>query len=216
MKAFDISLYGIIDPEHCGDRNYRELAQIAADNGVTLLQYRSKTKDTRSMMIDVAAILDALDGTDVPLIVNDRVDIAMATGAAGVHLGLTDMAADDARRLMGNDAIIGVSVKTIEDAEATPVDLIDYAFIGGVHQTSSKDNPPPIGVPGWQERAAILRHARPDLPLGAIAGFNADNIAEIIEAGAEGIAMISHLFEANDVAAACRTVRNRIEKARGE
>ncbi len=215
MKSFDISLYGIIDPEHCLDRNYRELVQTAVDNGVTLIQYRDKVNDTRTMIIDVGAIMDALEGTDVPVIVNDRVDVAMAAGAAGVHLGQSDMAAEDARRLMGEEAIIGVSVKTLEDAETAPVQIVDYAFVGGVHATTSKDNPTAIGVEGWKQRAESLRRERPGLPAGAIAGFNVKNVGEIIKAGADGVAMISALFEADDVGKVCRDVRNAIEKARG-
>jgi thiamine-phosphate pyrophosphorylase len=215
MKSFDISLYGIIDPEHCLDRNYRELVQTAVDNGVTLIQYRDKVNDTRTMIIDVGTIMDALEGTNVPVIVNDRVDVAMATGAVGVHLGQSDMAAEDARRLMGKDAIIGISVKTVEDAETAPVQIVDYAFVGGVHATTSKDNPSAIGVEGWEKRAEILRRERPDLPVGAIAGLTVKNVGEIIDAGADGVAMISALFEAEDVSKACREVRNAIEKARG-
>ena len=110
MTAVDLSLYGLIDPEHCAGRNPAELARIAARNGVTLLQYRDKRNGVREMVEIARAMRAALEGTDIPLLVNDRVDVALAAGADGVHIGQEDMRAEDARRLLGLDAIIGLSV----------------------------------------------------------------------------------------------------------
>lgn len=210
MNPVDISLYGILDPEHCNGRDLAELAVIAVDNGVTILQYRDKVNEARHQIGAVCEILEAISHTDVPLVVNDRVDIALAAGAAGVHLGQSDMAVEDARAIMGSRAIIGLSIKTLGDAHSAPVKKLDYAFIGGVHDTVSKVNPTAIGITGWQERAAILRLMAPKMPLGAIAGFTVDNTAEIIEAGADGIAIISALFKADDVGARARAFRQAI------
>lgn len=214
MNPVDISLYGILDPEHSNGRDLAELAIIAAEHGVTILQYRDKINDTREMVGAVTEIIEAISHTDVPVIVNDRVDIAMASGAHGVHLGQSDMAPEDARALLGPDAVIGISIKTLDDATNAPVELVDYAFIGGVHETKSKVNPTAIGTAGWQERAKIINDAMPDLPLGAIAGFTTENTAEMIAAGAHGIAIISALFKAQDVAATAVEFRAIIEDAK--
>lgn len=214
MNPVDISLYGILDPEHCNGRDLAELAAISVDHGVTLLQYRDKVNDTRHMVEAVCEIMDAVSHTDVCVIVNDRVDVVLAAGAAGVHLGQSDMAVEDARKILGSDSVIGLSIKTLADAESAPLELLDYVFVGGVHDTSSKDNPAAIGIAGWQQRAGVLRLMIPDIPVGAIAGFTPENSGEIIAAGADGIAVISALFEADDVAAAAVDFRENIEAAR--
>lgn len=216
MKNFDITLYGILDPEHCLDRDLADLAEMAANNGATILQYRDKINETRHMVAAVTSILDAVSHTDVKVIVNDRVDVALAAGAHGVHLGPADMDAGRARRIAGSDLIIGVSVKTLEGAESVPDDLVDYAFIGGVHPTTSKDNKGAMGVDGWIERAKLVRENSPGLPVGAIAGITLDNAAEIIRAGADGIAVISGIFKQEDVAGTTRRFRELIEEARDE
>lgn len=212
--AFDICLYGIVDPEHCAGRGPAELAGIAAENGITLLQYRDKISDTRKMVETVHDIKTVLEGTSVKLLINDRVDVALASNADGVHLGQSDMDCRDARALfdqMMPSAIIGASIKTEADIERTPLEAIDYAFIGGVHATTSKDNPTAIGVKGWEKLAAILREKEPALPIGAVAGFNLDNVAEIFLSGADGVAMISALFEADNVAERVKAMREKID-----
>lgn len=213
MTRADISLYAILDPEHCLGRDLAELAATAARNGVSILQYRDKSGDVRAMIANARAIRDALSGSGIPFVINDRVDVALACGADGVHLGQSDMAPADARELLGSEAIIGLSVKTIDDANLLPGELIDHAFIGGVHETVSKDNPAAIGLDGWRERAGIIRRRFPDMSIGAIAGFNAANAAPVIEAGADGIACISSIFRAGDVAAACLELREVVDQA---
>lgn len=200
MNRVDISLYAILDPEHTLDRDLGDLALLACENGTSLLQYRDKLNDTKAMIANVRHIQNAIKPTGVKLLINDRVDVALVTNADGVHLGQSDMPIKDARTLLGPNALIGLSIKTLNHANSAPVDLLDYAFIGGVHPTNSKDNKTHIGVSGWQERAAILRAINPAMPLGAIAGFTLQNTAEIIKAGADGIAVISALFKADNVA----------------
>src|SRR5262249_59303274 len=99
---------------------------------------------------------------NVPLVINDRIDVALAAGADGAHVGQDDMAVEDARRLLGADAIIGLSVKTVEQAEAAPLELIDYAGIGGGFATTSKDNPgPPIGPAGLARSVDVVPRPPP-------------------------------------------------------
>ena len=109
----------------------------------------------------------------MPLLINDRVDVALAAGADGVHVGWDDMPVADARRLLGREAIIGLSIKTRAQIEAAPLDLLDYVCIGGVFETSSKDNKePPVRPEGFAALAAHLRSRAPNMPVGAIAGID--------------------------------------------
>ena len=202
MNPVNISLYGIIDPERCLGRPLDELARVSAENGVTLIQYRDKKNDIRTMIRNAVAIRDALSGMGVPFIINDRVDVALACEADGVHLGQQDMPVETARKLLGKNKVIGLSIKTVEEAQACPVTLIDYAFVGGVFVTQSKNNPAAIGIDGWIERANIIKNLEPDMPVGAIAGIDAENAAILVDAGCDGIAAISSIYMAGDVAGA--------------
>jgi thiamine-phosphate pyrophosphorylase len=215
VNRCDISLYGILDPERSRGRSLAELARLSVAGGVSLLQLRDKHGATRDMVETARAIKVAIRGMGVPLLVNDRVDVAMAAGADGVHLGQEDMAAEDARRLLGQDAIIGLTIKTIADVEAAPVSLIDYACIGGVFDTRSKANPHAIGIGGWQACAGLMRIRAPGLPIGAIAGIDETNAADVMRAGADGVAIISALYMADDVAAAASRLSRIVREARG-
>src|SRR5207302_4537329 len=125
----------------------------------------------------------------VPLIINDRVDVALAAGADGVHVGPDDMPPEEARRLLGSNALIGLSIKTIDQARAAPLDLLDYVGIGGVYATASKDNPQaPIGADGLRTLVDVIHARAPGMPIAAIAGIDETNAAEVIAAGADGIA----------------------------
>jgi thiamine-phosphate pyrophosphorylase len=210
----DLRLYALVDPERTGGRDLADLARLVAQGGATLVQLRDKRSDTRSMVECARAIKAALAPFDVPLLINDRIDVALAAGADGAHVGQDDMAVADARRLLGRDAILGLSVKTGAQAEAAPVELLDYVGIGGVFATSSKDNPdPPIGPAGLARIAAIFRRRVPDFPLCGIAGIDATNAADAIAAGADGVAVISALSLARDSQAAARALRAAVDAA---
>jgi len=211
MKV-DLRLYAILDPERTHGRDLAELARAAAAGGATLLQYRDKYADTRDLVARARAIKAALAGTGVPLLVNDRVDVALAAGADGVHVGQNDMHADDARRLLGPQAIIGITLKKPEHVAELAALPVDYGCIGGVFATASKDNPdPPVGLSGLAHLASNARTTRPGLPVGAIAGIDASNAAAVIGAGADGIAVISAIFMAQDVKAATRNLRGIVD-----
>jgi thiamine-phosphate pyrophosphorylase len=210
----DLRLYALIDPEHAGGRDLAELARLVAQGGATLVQLRDKRSDTRPMIERARAIKAALAPFGIPLLVNDRVDVALASGADGVHVGQDDMAVEDARRLLGPHAIIGLSIKTVAQAEAAPLGLLDYVGVGGVFATSSKDNPnPPIGPAGLARIASVLRRRAPAFPLCGIAGIDAGNAGEAIAAGADGVAVISALSLNADPQAAARALRNVVDAA---
>jgi thiamine-phosphate pyrophosphorylase len=212
----DIRLYGLLDPERAGGRSLWVLAQSLAEGGATLVQLRDKRASTRSLVGQAKDLQAVLAPYAIPLIVNDRVDVALAAGADGVHVGQDDMEANDARRLLGPRAIIGLSVKSLAQAEAAPIEVLDYICIGGVFATSSKDNPdPPIGLAGFRTILARIRARAPGLPVGAIAGIDESNAAEVIATGADGIAVISALALAPDVGKAARTLRSIVDHGVG-
>lgn len=214
MNKVDVSLYGIVDPNRSKGRSLAELAKLSAENGATLIQYRDKQNDIRTMIDNAKRIKQSLKETGVPFIVNDRVDVALASGADGIHLGQEDMMADDARRILGDKAIIGLSIKTNEQAENAPIEFLDYAFVGGVFETQSKDNKTSVGIHGWIEIANILKNRCPEMPVGAIAGIDETNIGSLFQAGCDGVAMISALYMADDVALATRRLVNIIHEVR--
>jgi thiamine-phosphate pyrophosphorylase len=210
----DLRLYALVDPEHAGGRELAELSRLVAQGGATLVQLRDKRSDTRPMVQLARAIKAALAPFRIPLLVNDRVDVALASGADGVHVGQQDMAVEDARRLLGPRAIIGLSIKTVAQAEAAPLDLLDYVGVGGVFATSSKDNPnPPIGPAGLARIAEVFRRRAPGFPLCGIAGIDAGNAGEAIAAGADGVAVISALSLQADPQAAAHALRGVVDVA---
>ena len=201
----DLSLYALLDPAVAGGRPLAELARLIAGHA-TLVQLRDKHVSTRAMVEEARRLRAVLE--PVPFVVNDRVDVALAAEADGVHLGQDDMTAAEARLLLGKTAIIGLSVKTVAQAREAPLELIDYVAIGGVYATTSKDNTAaPIGIAGLREVVGALRMREPDFPICAIAGITAANAAEVIAAGADGVAVISALSRAPDPRQAARELR---------
>lgn len=216
MTKIDYRLNAIVDASLSDVAPLAELAALAAHEGATIIQYRNKTASTRQMIEQARAIVEALKGTGVPLVINDRVDVAMATGADGVHLGANDMDADTARRLLGPDAIIGLTVKSMADARHVAQAPADYACIGGVFETTSKVNPDtPVGLAGLRQIRTYLRNERSDLPVGAIAGITLERVPDVIAAGADGVALISALFRTDDIATTAKAFRNAVDDAIG-
>jgi thiamine-phosphate pyrophosphorylase len=215
----DVRLNAIVDPERADGRSLDEIARLAVAGGATLIQLRDKHRSTRRMIEDACAIKAAIAGSGVPLVINDRVDVALAAKADGVHVGQDDMRVEDARRLLGNNAIIGLSIKSVALANAAPIDLLDYVGVGGVYATTSKDNPnPPIGVAGLGAIVAAFRARKRGLPICGIAGIDEGNAAPVIAAGADGVAVISALSMRPDPQAAARELRGIVDaalKARG-
>jgi thiamine-phosphate pyrophosphorylase len=212
--ALDLRLYGVLDPARTRGRDPVALAADAAKGGITLLQLRDKTSGTRDLVALARAVRDALAAYTVPLLVNDRVDVALAAGAHGVHVGLTDMAPEDARRLLGPAAILGITVHHAHEAAAVPPGLADYAGLGPVYATASKDpGDPPLGPDGLARLIHGVHAHHPDLPVCGIAGIDHQNAAAVIEAGAAGVAVISDIFMAGDVEAAARRLRAAVDTA---
>lgn len=212
--ALDLRLYGVLDPTRTRGRDPAALAAEAAAGGVTLLQLRDKGSGTRDLVGLARVVRAALEPHAVPLLINDRVDVALAASAQGVHVGLTDMTPDDARRLLGPDAMLGITVHHAREAAAVPPGLADYAGLGPVFTTSSKDpGDPPLGPDGLARLIGGVRAHHTDLPVCGIAGIDRTNAAAVIEAGADGVAVIADIFSADDVRAAASRLRVVVDRA---
>ena len=208
----DLRLNAIVDPERAGGRELADLARRCARGGATLIQLRDKVSATRTMVEEARAIKQALTPFGIPFVVNDRIDVALAADADGVHLGQEDMAVEDARRLLGSQAIVGLSVKSVGEADAAPVDLIDYVGSGGVFVTLSKQQKnAPIGPAGLARIIAAVHRRAPELPVCGIAGIDASNAAAVIAAGADGVAVISALSLVSDPEVAARGLREIVD-----
>jgi thiamine-phosphate pyrophosphorylase len=206
--AIDLRLYALLDPEHAGGHDLVDLARLVAQGGATLVQLRDKRSATRAMVERARAIKAVLNEFAIPFLINDRIDVALACAADGVHVGQEDMAAHDARRLLGAKAIVGLSIKTAAEAEAAPLDFLDYLGVGGVFATSSKDNPaPPIGTAGLRRISDMVRGRAAGFPICGIAGITIDNAAQVIAAGADGVAVISALSQESDPSTAAQRMR---------
>jgi thiamine-phosphate pyrophosphorylase len=210
----DLRLYALVDPAVAGGRTLPDLAGLIAP-ATTLVQMRDKHGSTRAMIEEARALEEVLAPKGIPLLINDRVDVALAAQADGVHVGQDDMPVADARLLLGRNAIIGLSVKTLAQAQAAPLELLDYVAIGGVYATTSKDNAAaPIGIDGLRTIAQAIRQRKPGFPVCAIAGITDANAADVIAAGADGVSVISALSLAPDPAAAARALRTVVDDAR--
>jgi thiamine-phosphate pyrophosphorylase len=181
----------------------RSLTSVVADAvraGIACVQLREKTLPFREFLNQALALKPILAAAGIPLLINDRVDIALAAGANGVHLGQSDMPCETARRLLGSDAVIGLSVETWEDVtEAQDLD-VDYLGVSPIFATPTKtDTKTPWGLDGLAEIRAYSRH-----PLVAIGGLHFANASDIIKAGADAIAVVSAICSAKDPHASAR------------
>ena len=209
----DLRVYALVDPAVAGGRALADLAALIAGSA-TIVQLRDKHGGTRTMVEGARALRAALQPKGIPLLINDRVDVALAAEADGVRIGQDDMSPADARRLLGRKAIIGISVKTIAQARAAPLDVLDYVAVGGVYATTSKDNTAaPIGTSGLRAIVDVVRSRKANYPVCAIAGINSANAADVISAGADGVAVISALSLAPDPAEAARELRQAVDTA---
>ena len=209
----DLRLYALLDPAVAGGRRLTELAALIADQA-TIVQLRDKHGSTRVQVEAARALRNVLEPKGVPLLINDRVDVALAAQADGVHIGQDDMSAADARALLGREAIIGLSINTVALAQAAPLEFLDYVAIGGVYATTSKDNTKtPIGLAGLREIVRTVHARKSGFPICAIAGINGDNAPDVIAAGADGVAVISALSLAPAAQEAARNLRGVVDAA---
>ncbi len=210
MHNIDYSLYLVTDRDLALGRSTVEIVKRALQGGVTCVQLREKNCSTLEFIEQALALKDILKSTGVPLIINDRVDVALAVEADGVHLGQTDMPLAMAKKILGNTMIIGISAESLEDAVEAERKGADYLGVSPIYATPTKtDTAAPLGLEGLR---AIRNSVR--LPLVGIGGLNRDNSAEAIRHGADGIAGVSAIVAADDPATAAGDLMQVIHEAR--
>ena len=194
----DYSLYLVTDRPLSRGRSTIEIIKSAIFGGITCVQLREKEASTREFISEARAIQPLLAAHGIPLIINDRVDVALAVGADGIHVGQSDMHIDDARKIVGGRMIIGVSAESVEDAVEAEKRGANYIGVSPVFATPTKtDTAPPLGLAGLAEiRRAV------DIPIVGIGGINKTNAASVTAAGADGVAVVSAVVSADDPGAA--------------
>lgn len=202
MKAQpDYSIYLVTDDGCLQGRALIDCVREALEGGVTLVQYRAKTAASAEMYAEALQLKALCDSFNVPLIINDRLDIAMAVGAAGVHLGQDDLPCAAARKILGEDYIIGVSAHNPAEAKAALQSGADYLGCGAVFGTATKADVKKLGTDGL---AAICKAK--GLPVVGIGGVTADNYREVRAAGADGAAIVSGILAQPDISATVRAI----------
>jgi thiamine-phosphate pyrophosphorylase len=210
--CFDPTLNLVTDHGLCGERGLVATAAAALAGGVTLLQYRAKEIPIRRALAEAIELVALARAHGVPMIVNDRLDLALAAEADGLHLGASDRPPGVARRLLGEARILGQSVTCAGDLTEVDPAVIDYVGLGPVFATSTKpDAALPLGLDGFR----ALRGEIP-VPVIGIGGIDIDRTLVLIEAGANGVAVVSAICAADDPERAARRLRQTIETARGE
>jgi thiamine-phosphate pyrophosphorylase len=208
--ALDLSLYLVLDQELCGDRSVLATVQAGVRGGVSVVQVREPRASTRQLCRIAEVVLGGLAGTGVPLVINDRVDVALAVGAQGVHLGQDDLPAAAARRIAGPDLVIGVSVGTraqVDEVLALDAGTVDYLGISPVFGTPTKPEAGPgVGLDG----ARALIAAAGGIPCVGIGGIGVANAGTVWDTGVHGLAVVSAICAAADPeAAAAALLRTR-------
>ena len=206
----DYSVYLVTDRELSRGRSTLEIVAAAIRGGVSCIQLREKTCGTREFIDEALAIRSLLTKHSVPLIINDRVDVALAVKADGVHLGQKDMSCRMARQLVPESMLVGISVESLDDAIAAQKDGADYLGVSPIYSTPTKtDTAPPLGSEGLRSIRSEV-----DLPLVGIGGLNADNAAAVIHSGADGVAAVSAIVAADDPEAATRALSEIVKLAK--
>jgi thiamine-phosphate diphosphorylase len=205
-----LALHVLTDREWSRGRTTLDVAAAAIEGGATVIQLRDKTASTRALIEVGCALRRLTHARSVLLIVNDRVDVALAIDADGAHVGQDDMPAALARQLLGPERILGVSAGSLVEAAAAVAGGADYLGVGPIYATRGKAD---AGPPTGPELVRELATHHPT-PLVAIGGITEANASEVIHAGAVGVAVITAVVAADDIAAAARRLRDTVEAAR--
>jgi len=212
IEGCDLGLYLVTDRDLCLGRPVERIVEAALRGGVSCVQLREKCLPTRAFIETARSIKTILAPRGVPLIINDRVDVALAAGADGVHLGPGDMSYTDARRILGRGVIIGLSVESMDQALDAEVRDADYLGVSPIFATPTK---PDIRTAWGLDGLGRLRTATSHI-LIAIGGINPANAAQVLEAGADGLAVVSAICSAPDPEAASRRLREAVDRHRSK
>lgn len=197
-----LTLYAVTDRACLGARPLADAVEASIRGGVTMVQLREKRIDRRDFLAEAEELARICRDFGVPFIVNDDVEIALLSHADGVHLGQDDTDAREARRILGKDAVIGVTARSADEAIAAEAAGADYLGVGAVFGTATKTDTRNIGVDGLR---AITRAVR--IPAVAIGGVKPSNISALAGSGASGVAVVSAIFGADDIESACRELK---------
>ena len=209
-KNIDYSLYLVTDRGLARGRSTLDIVKAAVSGGVTCIQLREKDCSTLEFIEQALAIKNFLEEREVPLIINDRLDVALAVAADGVHLGQSDMPLEMARKIAGPSMRIGISAESVQDALAAEKGGADYLGVSPIYATPTKtDTVPPLGLEGLRK---IKK--RVEIPLVGIGGLNKSNAAEVIRNGADGVAVVSAIVAADDPGASAMNLKQIIDEAR--
>ncbi len=206
MKPLNLDLHLVTDRSLSLGRDLLDIVLAAVQGGVSVVQLREKECTTRKFVELGRAVSSLLQSTSVPLLINDRVDVALAVGADGVHVGQSDMPYGDARRLLGPDAIIGLSVESEDHALAAEALDVDYLGLSPVFTTpTKKELQEQLGLEGVANIRRLSRHR-----LVAIGGIHYKNISAILQSGADGVAVVSAICSASDPLKATQQLQRQI------
>jgi thiamine-phosphate pyrophosphorylase len=206
----DLSVYLVTDRVLSRGRGLVDVVLAAVRGGVTVVQLREKDASARETLELGRALLARLRPLGVPLLVNDRVDLALALGADGVHVGQSDLPPEVARRLLGPEALVGLSITGPEDLSTLDPAVVDYAGVGPIFPTASKaDATPALGLEGF----ARLRRQLP-VPVVAIGGITPANASAVIAAGADGVSVVSAICSADNCEMAANTLARSVQQGR--
>ena len=209
-QNIDYSLYLVTDRGLARGRSTVEVVKAAVSGGVTCIQLREKDCSTLEFIEQARAIKNFLEEREVPLIINDRLDVALAVGADGVHLGQKDMPLEMARKIAGSSMLIGISAESVQDAVEAENGGADYLGVSPIYATPTKtDTAPPLGIQGLREIKNRVK-----IPLVGIGGLNNSNAAEVIRNGADGVAVVSAIVAAEDPETAAMNLKQIINEAR--
>ena len=206
-KKWELTLYLVTDRRWLGRRSLEEDVEEALLGGATLVQIREKEISSRAYL-DLARWLNEItDRYGVPLIVNDRIDIAMAVDAGGVHVGPDDLPVSFARRLLGPDKIVGASASSLEEALAFQAQGADYLGVGAVFPTATKKITEKVDLETLARIKAAVR-----IPVAAIGGIDAGNAPEVMKTGVDGVAVVSAILNRPDIREATRDLLSKLKK----
>lgn len=209
LQTINYSLYLVTDRRLARGRNTSEIVRAAVRGGATVVQLREKDCSTREFIEQALSMKEFLKTYAVQLIINDRVDIAQAVEADGVHLGQNDMPLGLAKKILGDTMIIGISAESLQDAVEAEKGGADYLGVSPIYGTPTKtDTAPPLGLEGLREIRRTVK-----LPLVGIGGLNRENAADVIRNGADGVAVVSAIVAADDPEAAAADLRKIIKEA---
>jgi len=202
-----LRLYLVTDQPSLKGRSLVDVVQAAVRGGVTCVQLREKHASSRDFYTQAVALMNLLAPLNIPLIINDRLDIALACGAQGVHLGQSDLPVQAARKMLPPEVFIGWSVESMEDVELSATLPLDYLGVSPVFATPTKtDTATPWGLEGLRRIRAAT-----ELPLVAIGGIHLGNAASVMQAGADSLAVVSAICSADDPLAASQQLRKLID-----